>query len=176
MEHNLSEIVRFHNVVRADLSEQAKTQADDAVASLSLENYRLYIAANTLLMAHSYLEEYLYLLWRPLSKTVMRGSRKSIDRYEPVLEHLGVDTTGTAWKFIIETVEIRNCLLHANGRVSHMSNPARLKAIVSEHLGALEVEHDRLKVNADFVSQYVGAVRAFHVRVQEARNRRAVQA
>jgi hypothetical protein len=114
MEHNLSEIVRFHKVVRADLSEQAKTHAGDAVLRLSLENYKLYIAANTLLMTHSYLEEYLCLLWRPLSKTVRRGSNKSIDRYEPVLEHLAVDTAGTAWRFIVETAEIRHCLLHAN--------------------------------------------------------------
>ena len=159
--HNLSEIVNFHNVVRACLSEKASEFADDVVVKSALENYTDYLATATFLMVYSYFEEDLYLLWKWKAKNVQRGKEKSIKRYQPVLAWLGFDLGHSSWQFMLEATDIRHSLLHANGRLDHNPNRQRLDSIVAKYPGELSVMHSRLRVTAEFLSRILEQVRSF---------------
>lgn len=171
--HNLNEIVGFHNVVRACLSEKAAGFGDDdiehRIARSHLQNYMDYLANATFLMVYSYLEEDLHLLRKGHAKDVALGKAHSIKRYEPVLSSLGFDLEYDSWKFMLEATEIRHCLIHANRRMDHNWNRQRLENIVAKYPGELIVENSRLGVTVEFDDRYVREVRTFQDEVQRAR-------
>jgi hypothetical protein len=116
MQQNLEEIRRFHCLFRDTLKKLYQTATNDAGAISNLTNYDDYLSANTFLMAYSYLEEYLYLIWKFRAKKEDRDNGFSITRYKPILEKLGVEPTHTSWQNLLKAKRIRDCLLHANKR------------------------------------------------------------
>lgn len=169
-EHNLGEIVRFHNVVRACLGEKADEFAEDKIVKASLDNYVQYLATNGFLMVYAYLEEYLCVMWKRIDPGRDRPGGPSITKYESGLKSCGVDLRSPAWKFIRKASQIRHCLLHANGRLDYMVRPSRatLEAIVGAYPGELDVRLSRLRVNAEFTSRFVTEVRAFQTALWKA--------
>jgi hypothetical protein len=172
MEHNLSEIVRFRNFVAADLERHTEECADDPIAKSSVDNYKEYLATNTFLIVYSYFEEYLYLISKWKARNVRRGRSNSIERYEPVLNYMGIATDHPNWRFMKQATYIRHCLLHANGRLAFMTvkKPMRgdIEAIVAQYPGELEVKHERLRVNDQFARRFVDEVRDFRLLVKQA--------
>jgi hypothetical protein len=175
MEHNLNEIVRFRNFLVANLDKHAVDLADDVFAHSTLESYREYLAANTFLMAYSFLEEYLWLLWKSKAKGISRASGFSIDRYEPILRGVGFDTGLASWCFMKQARDIRHCMLHANGRLAFMEKPPRhaIELIVAEYPEGLAVTHDRLRVSDEFTRRFVDEIRTFRAGVKEAMDAQA---
>jgi len=171
--HNLGEIVRFHNAVRACLAEKAAEfngdEVDDRVVRTTLENYKGELAKATFLMVYAYLEEDLYLLWQRHKKQVDRGKPKSIRRYEPVLEWLGFDLRHGSWQFMLEAMDVRHSLIHANGRLDHARARQRLDDILAKYPGELSAVHSRLQMNAEYVSRFLGQVRALQDEVKRVR-------
>jgi hypothetical protein len=164
MAHNLSEIVRFNNFVRSNLAEHFRTKQGRAFEQSVLENYDNHLACNTFLMAYSYFEEYLFLVWKQRAKRTERARGFSIDRYEPVLKQLGVDRKHPSWAFFEKATAVRHCLLHANGRLSFMKKPSKdqIRAIVRKYPDDLSVKGgDRLVVKVPFTRRVVDEIRAF---------------
>ena len=170
MDVNLNEIIHFHNYIRGGLSSRAFQLKDDAVARSALENYNAYLAANTFMMIYAYVEEFLYLRSQPLEEVVQRKPRDySITRYRPILDHLGVSHTLPSWQFLVTARAIRHCLLHANGRVSHMTQYRSVVTdTVSQFKGELDIQHDRLRMNTEFVARMAVEVREFRTVVEQA--------
>jgi hypothetical protein len=169
-EHNLGELIRFHNVVRGCLAEKATEYADDKIVKSSLDNYVQYLATVGFLMVYAYLEEYLCVMWRRIAPGAKKGRQLGIDKYEDGLKSCGFDLQMPCWQFILKASKIRHCLLHANGRLDFMVRPPRLalEEIVCEYPGELDVQLDRLSVKANFTSRFVTEVRAFRTALWEA--------
>jgi len=171
--HNLSEIVNFHNVIRACLAEKATEfdgdDVDDRVVRSALDDYQGYLAKATFLMVYAYFEEDVYLLWKWQAKHVKRGPEKSIRRYEPVLERLGFDLHHSSWESMLEATDLRHSLIHANGRLDHARNRQRLDEITAKYPGELSAMHSRLQMNAEYVSRVLGEVRSFQDEAKRAR-------
>lgn len=164
MQYNLNEIVRFHREMRNNLKSRYQELEEDSFATSVLANYDDYLSANTFLMAYSYFEEYLYLIWKQKARTVKRGNGHSITRYETILPELGIEINHPSWQFLIKATHIRHCLLHANGRLSFMvkSSEEKIRDIVKEFPYELSVKtSDRLVVNVSFLSRFVDEVREF---------------
>ena len=145
----------------------------------ALENYKGYLATATFLMVYSYFEEDLYLLWKRKPTGVPRVDDNSIKRYQRVLTSLGFDLQHSSWQFMFfDANALRDSLLHANGRLDHSRNRARLDKIMAKYPGELSALHSRLHVTAEFVSRFLAQVRSFQnetKRVQLAREAQAGQ-
>jgi hypothetical protein len=170
MSHNLSDIVRFHNFVRSQLAEYFQAKTGSTFEKTVLRNYDNHLAANAFLMTYSYLEEYLFLVWKQLAKSALRSKGKSILRYKPVLKQLGIDPQHPSWIFLEKATMVRHCLLHANGRLSFMERPSKqqLRAIIREFPHELAVRNsDRLVVKVNFTSRMVNEIRIFQGQLPE---------
>ena len=162
LNHNLNHIVLFHNGLQALLREKLNTpdSLDDPVARTTIELYDKMNSANSLLIALGFLEEMLVLFWRRqlTGDTIPVGS--SLDRYKPLLRKLGVNLGSLpCWAVLQDAVQIRHCLLHANGRVSLMRNADEIRACIRRSAGGLEEHLDRVTVTSVFLQQCVVAIR-----------------
>lgn len=164
-ESNLNEIVHFHNFVQKQFENHSRSSINNNIEIAVLDNYKKYLAINSFLMVYSYFEEYLCLLWRGYQQDVTLGRINSIKHYKPMLRNIGVNLGGSNWGFLMEAVAIRNCLLHANGRVSFIkeeTNRDKIRKIVRKYPGGLSIELlDSLTMNSDFVSKFVQQIRKF---------------
>lgn len=126
-----------------------------------MSNYNDQLTINCFLMAYSYLEEYLYLLWKHTHPDVPRGRGSSIKRYQPVLEKLNFDIQSETWSLLLEATDVRHCLLHANGRISMMTNPpsSAFRKLVAKRCGELEIKVDRLRLRVDYLQRTVETIR-----------------
>ena len=164
MQHNLNEIVNFHGLLRGSLKELYQASLNDNPTTSKLENYDEYLSASTFLIAYSYLEEYLYLIWRHQAKEEERGKGYSIRRYKPILKILGVNSSGTPWQNLLKATRIRDCLLHANGRLSFMkdNDEQTIRQLVHEFRPALQIKQsDRLKLDVEFLGKFISWVCEF---------------
>ena len=172
MEHNLTEVTRFHGYLRNGLKRLYRDAENDPGVIADLENYDDYLSSNTFLMAYSYLEEYLYLIWKHRARGQERKRGFSIDRYEEILKGLGVSPHHQAWQFLLKATDIRHCLLHANGRLSFMKKPSseRMRDLIREFAGEMTIKTgDRLAVNVHFLSRFVDNVRELQGAIDAAR-------
>ena len=158
--HNLGLIVRFHNDFRALLSEKLRTQdvRSDPAARYATELYDRMNAANALLMAFGFLEEMLFLVWKRRHRDVLPPQGSSLDRYKGLLGELGVDLGSGCWPVIKDAVKVRNCLLHASGRISLMADPDEMRDCIRRYKG-LEEHLDRVVVTSVFLKRCVDAIR-----------------
>jgi hypothetical protein len=164
MEYNLNEIVRFYREMRNNLMSRRRKMAEDKFAVSVLENYDDYLSANTFLMAYSYFEEYLYLVWKHKARHAKRARGSSITRYETIFPEIGIQRNHPSWEFLIKATQIRHCLLHANGRLSFMLKPTEqeIRTIVKDFPNELSVRtSDRLVVSISFLKRFIGEVRKF---------------
>lgn len=164
MQHNLGEIVNFHGLLRGSLKELYQASLNDNPTTSRLENYDEYLSASTFLIAYSYLEEYLYLIWKFKAKEEDRGKGYSIRRYKPILKALGVKPTNSSWQNLLKATRIRDCLLHANGRLSFMkdNDEQTIRQLVREFQPALQIQQgDRLKLEVQFLSRFISWVCEF---------------
>ena len=161
--HNLNLLIGFHNYVRAlfkgQLQELEKLENKDKEGKLSknvLYDYDRNLHVNTFLMMYSYLEEWLYLDWKVYAPNVKLVDRKgSIGRFMDVVKQLGVDLSSKYWQVLKDAEEIRNCLLHANGRISLLTNPHKVKRIKT----IIEKKGSRFRVNAFKFQRVSGIMR-----------------
>lgn len=157
---NLNHIVRFHNTLQT-LLEDALTGAgslDEPIPRDTLELYDKMNSANSLLVALGFLEEMLVLLWRrQFRRRKIPGGKSPLDRYKLLLDTLHVDPGSSG--VLRDAFTVRNCLLHANGRISLTRNPDEMRACITRHPRALEVDLDRVRVTSVFLQRCVVAIR-----------------
>ena len=157
--HNLNWLVGFHNYVRGlfkdQLHELENSENRDINYKLhknALYDYDLIHNINTLLMMYSYLEEWLYHCWKAYASNADLVDRKgSLGRFKNVAKQLGVDLSSKLWQDLKNTEEVRNCLLHANGRISLFNDPQKINTIIAKEKSGLKIERDRIQISGEYL-------------------------
>jgi hypothetical protein len=172
--NNLSLIIEFHNefqdyltskVVALDKSVDAAHTRDQRIdrkhqASTYGDVYGPMLRQTTFLLMYSHAEEWLYQIWRTYAKEYELEPRKgSIRRFKKVVKNaLGVDVKhDTNWQVLCGSEIVRDCLLHANGRVSMMRAPGIIEGVVRRRKGLLEINKDRLRISTVFLQLFKAA-------------------
>jgi len=182
---NVSYIIKFHEFVEAHLSTKGEEVSekienhgvrDEAFVNLQiekdlyLEHYKRHLIINTFLMLYSHFEEWLYLIWKKIGKnTSLEKSRGSITRFKTFLKNdLNVDLSRNKdWIFIIEAETIRNCLLHANGRVDLVRNKIEMERILNKHRNYLKTKNKRLSPNKEFLEKFFGSIQRTITKIKD---------
>jgi len=160
MDHNLNEIIRFQNFMRGQLNAKFADVCEHPFAAETLNNYDKSLSELCFLSLYAYLEEYLFLVWKKNREKVSRSNENSILRYLPVVRCLHGGSDPTNWPKLVDMMNVRNCLLHANGRISFMNNPGRIREIVRKYSPSLSVVHnDRLIVEVTLLSFFVEQIK-----------------
>lgn len=157
--HNLNWLIGFHNYVRGlfkvQLQELEKYEIKDVDYKLhksALYDYDRIHNINTLLMMYSYLEEWLYHCWKTYaSNTNLVDREGSLGRFKNVARRLGVNLSSKLWQELKNTEEVRNCLLHANGRISLLKDPRKINTIIERKKSGLEITKDRIQVSGEYL-------------------------
>jgi hypothetical protein len=157
--YNLNWLIGFHNYVRGlfkvQIRELKKSENKDIESKLhesALYDYDRILSINTLLMMYSYLEEWLYHCWRAYAPNAELVEREgSLGRFKNVVRQLGVNLSSKIWQELKSTEEVRNCLLHANGRVSLLKDPQKIKNITGKKDSNLIIVEDRIQISGEYL-------------------------
>jgi hypothetical protein len=158
--HNLNFLIGFHNYVRGLFKDQLQDleKFDDKDKESKLRKNVLYdydrnLHVNTFLMMYSYFEEWLYLDWKAYAPNVTLDTQKkgSIGRFKDIVKQLGVDLSSKYWEVLMDAEEIRNCLLHANGRISLLKDPQKVRRIIDKKGSSLEIVSDRVVISGEYL-------------------------
>jgi hypothetical protein len=160
--HNLNWLVGFHNYVRGlfkdQLRELEKSENKDIeynIQKSALYDYDRVLNLNTLLMMYSYLEEWLYHCWKTYAYNADLVEREgSLGRFKNVAAQLGVDLSSKVWQELRNTEDVRNCLLHANGRVSLFKDSQKIKTIIEKKKSGLEIVNDRIQISGEYLERF----------------------
>ena len=118
-------------------------------------------------MIYSHLEEFLYHAPKTLDKDVPIEDRGSIKRFKQVFrEVLGMDLEKDPdWQFICDCEKIRNCILHANGRIDLLRNPGELETIIAQSNGLLKVRVKKVEITGGFLKKLNEVCQSFITKV-----------
>lgn len=157
--HNLNFLIGFHNYVRGllkaqfqDLNKVDNKDKESNLRENAFFDYDRNLHVNTFLMMYSYLEEWLYHYWKAYAPNVELDKKKgSIGRFKDIVRQLGVDLSLKYWQILIDAEEIRNCLLHANGRISLLNDPQKVRKIIDKKGSKLEIVMDRVVISGEYL-------------------------
>jgi len=157
--HNLNYLIGFHNYVRdmfkSQFQDLEKLEIKDREKNLNkdiLQDYDRNLHINTFLMMYSYLEEWLYVDWKSYAPNVELENKKgSIGRFRNIVNQLGVDLSSNYWQVLMDAEEIRNCLLHANGRISLLKDPKKVRNIIDKKDLKLTIDKDRVVISGEYL-------------------------
>jgi hypothetical protein len=160
--HNLSWLIAFHNYVRALFKEQLQNLEKYETNALgnklhkdALYHYDRILHINTFLMMYSYLEEFLFHYRKEYTPNVnLIVGKGSISRFKDVVKQLGVDLSSKLWQELKNAEEIRNCLLHANGRISLLKNPKKVKTIIEKKDSSLVIDKDCVVISGTYLQRF----------------------
>ena len=169
--HNASEIVHFHNDMKRLMKNEIiwlNDKLDNETDKEKLLDYKRQKSAylgsfsdklkiNTFLMMYSHLEEWLTHLHHRNSP-LFKSQKNSLKRFEPlIIKILGEKSIETnTWKFLLGCGDIRNCLLHANGRIDLLKsqgNRENLTRFCNEQ-SDISIQKNYVKIADPFLNKF----------------------
>jgi len=154
-----NEIVWFNEQLNKNDADENELREIQDTKDLYLNEYLYFLRSNVFLMLFSHLEEWLEHARRTFSPNVPKRERaSSIGRFSPVLQDLGIDLgKNKNWSFLADCAYVRDCLLHANGRVSMSKQKDKLKSYIKGKTSGVILENDRIKINGGLVQRLSSA-------------------
>lgn len=159
--HNLNWLIGFHNNVRIlfkDKLRNVKNNEEDKIEQnlqlSALYDYDRLLRLNTFLMMYSYLEEWLYHCWKTYLPNENLDGKGSLGRFKNVVKKLGIDLLSKTWQNLKNAEEVRNCLLHANGRISLLKDPQKIDTIIQESKSRLCVKMDSIQISGQYLQWF----------------------
>ncbi len=157
--HNLNWLIGFHNYVRGLFKDQfqklGKCENEDLECKLhkrALYDYDRILNINLMLMMYSYLEEWLYIHWKIYASNInLVEGEGSLGRFKNVVQQLGVDLSSKLWQELKNTEEVRNCLLHANARISFLKDSKKISMIIEKKKSGLEIVQGRIQISGEYL-------------------------
>jgi len=138
--------------------------------NLYSETNKNHLTANTFLMLYSHLEEWLYLIWRKFGKDIeLKDKRGSISKYKPFFKAVyKMDLSNDRdWRLLKDAEKIRNCLLHANGRIDFVKNKAEMNSILKRYKNQLNIKTKRICVSQELVEIFFGSIQSVIYKVDK---------
>lgn len=159
--YNLNYLIGFHNYVRdlfkgqfQDLEKSDIKIKEKNLNKNILQDYDRNLHTNIFLMMYSYLEEWLYVDWKANVPNVELENKKgSIGRFRNIVKQSGVDLSSNYWQVLMDAEEIRNCLLHANGRISLLKDSEKVKNIIHKKDSRLTIVMDRVVISGEYLQK-----------------------
>ena len=103
-------------------------------------------------MMYSYLEEWLYVSWKSYAPNIdLNNKNGSISRFKNIVHQLGVDLSSNYWQVLMDAEEVRNCLLHANGRISLLKDSNKIRNIINKKGLKLTIDKDRVIISSEYL-------------------------
>jgi hypothetical protein len=163
---HLERLIRFHNELRLFMRERhQKAKASGGTWRIGdLEAFYAMHSNNAFLAFHSYVEEMMYQMIKHLLPNEAIGTGSGLKRFKTGLTAVGLNLSASSdWEFFMDASKIRDCLLHANGRISiqNADRQVELRRVLSTYFGELEVDSDRVRVSPAFSHRFVAAIREF---------------
>jgi len=162
--HNLNGLIEFHNFIRGLLKAQLKhleaTKTEDVETKLhkdALNDYDRMLHVNTFLMMYAYLEEWLYHCRKTYAPNVQLAKGEgSLGRFKNIAKQLGIDLSSKIWQDLKNAEETRNCILHANGRISLLNDPkeVKVKAIICQKKAGLKIVKDSIVITGLYLQWF----------------------
>jgi hypothetical protein len=118
---------------------------------------------------YSFLEEFMYHVWNRFSNGVsIETKRGSIRRFTNVFKQsLGMNLEKNSdWQFIVSCEKIRDCLLHANGRIDLSKNESEIRKIIASSNGLLEADLQRIILNREFIVKVRHVLNSFIEKIE----------
>lgn len=169
MQNNLQLIVKFHNEQRRLMKKQVSTinkkletcnDKDERKALLYAktvytDTFDKMLCTNTFLMMYSHLEEFLYHVWKSFDRKQVVSISGSLKRFKEIIENvIGLDLSkDREWEFICDCEKVRDCLLHANGRVSISKDKNDLERIINKSCNQLNIKLDRIELSGKYLNK-----------------------
>lgn len=160
--HNLNWLIGFHNSVRGLFKDQLQNlekyenkDKENQLHRSALYDYDRILHINTFLMMYSYLEEWLYHCWKTYVPNIdLVTGEGSIGRFKNVVKQLGVELSSKLWQDLKNDEEVRNCLLHANGRISlYKGHQKKIRTIIEKNPG-IKIVKDRVEISNKYLQQF----------------------
>lgn len=103
-----------------------------------------------------------------LGKKVEIAGSGSIRRFKPVFkEVLGMDLgKDPDWQFICDCEKIRDCLLHANGRIDLSRNKDEFGSIIARSGGLRKVRTEHVEITGEFLDKFHIVTNSFITKVE----------
>jgi hypothetical protein len=175
--YNLSLILGFYEELRAHLARRIAAIDEESgnskgivhgagrawEKSIVADVFDEQLRRTTFLLMYAHAEEWLLLARNTYAPSCELDARKgSIQRFKPVLVgRMGLDLSRDSnWRFLRDAESFRDCLLHANGRVSLLTKPQAVLSLAKRHNGVLEVTNDRLQIATPFLLRLKDAMEA----------------
>ena len=70
------------------------------------------------------------------------------------------------WSLLIDAEKIRNCLLHANGRIDLVKNKAEIDSVLKRHINNLHINNKRLYINQELVEKLFSSIQSIISKVK----------
>jgi hypothetical protein len=174
---NIGYIISFHEFIISELRRKER-ELDQAIASyegdqkgkvdllverdLYVSTYKQHLMSNTFLLLYSHLEEWLFHIGKRYANSIKLSNknRGSISRFTPVVQYaLRLDVSqDEKWQFLLQAEKIRNCLLHANGRIDLSRDSQELRRLLSKSNTDLFEKNLRLYVGQAYVERFFKCV------------------
>jgi hypothetical protein len=184
MQHNLNQIVQFHNHVHGFFNTNlAGSQADENLSKkektlLTLE-YESHLPnqlrKSVFLMMFGHLEEHLFLSWCDHGRIQEEKNDRAdgIKKFKNLFVNLKVDLlTDQNYQLIVDAYKIRNAIIHTAGRIDFIKKPEELEGAVNKHNKYFEIRNKRVYVTCEGIFHFNRAVAEFTEKVTRAARRK----
>ena len=168
--HNSQLIIGYHNEVKRLMQKEIAWIDQEVLDGSSSDGYgtqlqyskELYhneflnfLRSNVFLMLFSHLEEWLENLRGSFTPGVSKAQRgSSIGRFSPVLKAAGINLgNSNEWSFLTSCAYVRDCMLHANGRLSMSRDKDKLEGYIGGISSGILLENDRIKIQGELVQR-----------------------
>jgi hypothetical protein len=186
MTHNLQLIIKFHNEQRrlmknqvSAINKELNSCNDQHKRKKLLYEKEIYISTfdsllsiNTFLMMYSHLEEFLYHVWKSFGKEQAVSGSGSLKRFKKIIRNvLGLDLNqDREWELLCDYEKVRDCILHANGRVSISKDKNDLERMINKSCGLLSKKKDRIELSGKYLGSVSNTINRLIKRVEKAAN------
>lgn len=161
LDQSFEDLVLHNNYIRSLLKDEY-ARCTDLRKKEQVEVADQRNSINSFLNAFSALEELLAICKRVRASTLPPSQGSGLERFKPMLAHMGIDLGSIgAWAFLVDSSLIRDCLMHAHGRINLMRNPSAVVACINRYPDKLALVGQHVRLTPDFVHTFVKKAREF---------------
>jgi hypothetical protein len=184
MQHNLNQIVQFHNHVHGFFNSnldgsQADSNLSQKEKTLIKLEYEMHLPnqlrKSVFLMIFGHLEEHLFLSWCDHGRVQEEKNDRAdgIRKFKRLFVNLRFDLSiDQNYQLIVDAYKIRNAIIHTAGRIDFIKKSEEIEGAVSKHNKYFEIRNKRVYLTNEGIFHFNRAVAEFTEKVTRAARRK----